>query len=223
MLSGNIWDFFIVFWSGVLVSFTPCIYPVLPLTASYIAGANSRGTILMGFLLSLIYVFGLAITYSVLAVAAALTGRFFGYVQSHPVTYVVIANLLVLFALIMLDKVHLPQGAVDVQRRIHPHNPWTVLAFGMTAGLVVSPCVAPVLGMLLLYTASRQNVLYAIALMFSFSYGVGASLILVGTFSGLLSRLPRSGPWMLRIKQGCAVILILAAEYFLIKAGLNLQ
>ncbi len=223
MLSGNIWDFFVVFWSGVVVSFTPCIYPVLPLTASYIAGANTRGTPLMGFVLSLIYVLGLAITYSILAVVAALTGVFFGYVQSHPVTYVVIANLLVLFALIMLDKVHLPQGAADVQRRIHPHNPWTVLLFGMTTGLVVSPCVAPVLGMLLLYTASKQNVFHAVGLMFCFSYGVGASLILVGTFSGLLSRLPKSGPWLLRVKQACAVILILGAEYFLIKAGLNLQ
>jgi len=74
-LQGNFLDYFIVFWAGVLVSFTPCVYPVIPLTASFIGGINTRGTKLMGFIISLIYVFGLALTYCALAVFAALTGK----------------------------------------------------------------------------------------------------------------------------------------------------
>ena len=59
-LQGNFFDYFIVFWAGVLVSFTPCVYPVMPITASFIAGFNTKGTKLMGFLISLVYVLGLA-------------------------------------------------------------------------------------------------------------------------------------------------------------------
>lgn len=218
-LSGNIWDYFIVFWSGVLVSFTPCIYPVIPLTAGYIAAANTRGTHLMGFVLSLIYVSGLALTYCTLAVIAALTGSFFGVIQNQPFIYVIVANVLFVFALIMLDVIRLPQWGINVQGKIHPTNVLTVFLFGMASGLVVSPCMAPVLGTLLLYTASQKNIAHAVVLLFVFSYGVGASLILVGTFSGLASRLPKSGQWLMRINQVCALILVLAAEYFLFKAG----
>jgi len=218
-LSGSAWDYVIVFLSGLVVSFTPCLYPVMPLTASYIARANTRGTHLKGFILSLIYVFGLALTYSALAVIAALTGRFFGFVQNHPLTYLAVAGILVVFGLIMLNVIRLPQGGIHVQEKIHPTNIVTVLLFGMTAGLVVSPCVAPVLGALLIYTASQQNIIRAVILLFIFSYGMGASLILVGTFSGFLSRLPRSGPWLLRIQQICAGVLFLSAGYFLIQAA----
>jgi len=219
-LSGTVWDYVIVFWSGVLVSFTPCLYPVIPLTASYIAAANTKGTRWMGFWLSIIYVFGLALTYCALAVVAALTGTFFGYIQNHPAIKIAVANILIFFALVMLDIIRLPQGGVHIQGRIRPTNMLTVMLFGMTSGLVVSPCVAPVLAVLLLYTASLQNMAHAVTLLFVFSYGLGASLILVGTFSGLLSHMPKSGPWLVRIKQACALVLILGAEYFLFQAGL---
>ena len=77
-LQGNFFDYFIVYIAGVVVSFTPCIYPVIPLTASFIGGINTKGSKLMGFFISLIYVFGLALTYCGLAVFAALTGKVFG-------------------------------------------------------------------------------------------------------------------------------------------------
>ena len=86
-LSGGILDYFVVFWGGVLVSFTPCIYPVMPVTVSFIAAVNTEETKLMGFIISVVYVFGLAITYSALGIIAALTGRFFGSVQNNPITF----------------------------------------------------------------------------------------------------------------------------------------
>ena len=72
-LQGNFFDYFIVFWAGVLVSFTPCVYPVMPITASFIAGLNTTGTKAMGFVISLVYVLGLALTYCAIAVFAALS------------------------------------------------------------------------------------------------------------------------------------------------------
>lgn len=218
-LHGNVLDYFIVFWAGVLVSFTPCVYPVMPLTASFIGGINTKGTKLMGFIISLIYVLGLALTYCSLAVFAALTGRLFGQIQNNPFIFVVVANILLFFALVMFDVIPLPSFGVNVHHKIKTKNVWTVILFGMVSGLVIGSCTAPILGTLLLYISSKQNILHGISLMFVFSYGVGASLILVGTFSGILANLPKSGVWLVRVKQFCGLVLLVAAEYFLIKAG----
>lgn len=218
-LQGNFLDYFIVFWAGVLVSFTPCVYPVMPLTASFIAGVNTKGTKWMGFIISLIYVFGLALTYCTLAVLAALTGKMFGQIQNSPVIFIFIANVFIFFGLVMFDVIPLANFGVNVQNKIKIKNVWTVILFGMASGLAVGACTAPMLGALLMYVASKQNILHAASLMFVFSYGVGASLILVGTFSGILGNLPKSGAWLIRVKQFCGLVLIIAAEYFLIKAG----
>ncbi len=218
-LTGGWSDYMIAFWGGVLVSFSPCVYPVLPVTAGFVAGFNTRGTQWMGFVISLVYVLGMAMTYCGLAVFAALTGKIFGQFQNNPIVYIVVANILLFFALVMSDLVPLPAFGARVHDKIVHKNLWTVLFFGMASGLVVGPCTAPVLGTLLLYVASQQNIAHGISLMFVFSYGVGASLILVGTFSGLIVLFPRSGKWMVRIKQFCGLLLIIAAEYFLAKAG----
>ncbi len=218
-LQGNFFDYFIVFWAGVLVSFTPCVYPVMPLTASFIAGINTKGTKLMGFIISLIYVFGLALTYCALAVFAALTGKMFGQIQNNPIIFIVVSNILIFFSLVMFDVISIPNFGLNIHNKIKTKNIWTVILFGMASGLVVGACTAPILGTLLLYISSKQNILHGVSLMFVFSYGVGASLILVGTFSGILGNLPKSGAWLVRVKQFCGLVLIIAAEYFLIQAG----
>jgi thiol:disulfide interchange protein DsbD len=220
-LTGTFRDYLIVFGSGVVVSFTPCVYPVLPITAGFIAGFNTRGTKLMGLVVSLIYVLGVALTYSALAVFAALTGKIFGQLQNNPWIYLGVANMLLYFALVMWDLLPLPlmgvgRGGSGV---VSNSNIGAVLLAGMVSGLVMGPCTAPVLGTLLLYVGSQQNVWHAVSLMFVFSYGLGASLILVGTFSGVLSALPKSGPWLLWVKRLCGGVLLLAGEYFLMQAG----
>lgn len=218
-ISGTIGEYFVVFGAGVLVSFTPCVYPILPLTASFIAGMNTQGSRFRGFFLSLIYVFGLAITYSFLGATAAFTGKIFGQIQNHPAVYLVVANILIFFSLTMFDVIQLPTLNFGLQNKIKLKNLWSVVLFGMASGFVVGPCTAPVLGTILGYVGSNQNVVHGMSLLFTFSYGVGTSVILVGTFSGLLSSLPKSGLWLVRVKQLCGVILLIAAEYFLIKAG----
>lgn len=218
-LTGNITDYFAAFAGGVLVSFSPCLYPVMPITASFIAGVNTRGTKLMGFLISLIYVLGIAAAYSTIAIVAALTGKIFGQFQNSPVVFLIVGNVLLFFALSLLDVIPLPMLGIDVQNKIRPTNMVMVLLLGAASGLIIGPCTAPILGSLLLHIASKQNILYGASLMFVFSYGLGASLILIGTFSGMLSRMPKSGSWLIRVKQFCGFILLLAAEYFFIQAG----
>src|SRR3989338_11003481 len=100
--------FVAVFAAGVLVSFTPCVYPVIPLTLGYI-GARSAGNRWKGFTLSLVYVLGMALTYAVLGAFAALTGRLFGQISANPWTYFVVANMCLLLGFSMLGVFELPQ------------------------------------------------------------------------------------------------------------------
>ena len=207
-LSGGLFDYVIAFWSGVLVSFTPCVYPVMPIVASFIGGMNTEGKRLMGFGLSLLYVFGMALTYSALAVIASLTGSLFGQFQNSLLINGVVAIVMILFACIMFDWIHIPAIGMSLHGKIKKKNIFTVILFGMASGLIIGPCTAPVLGALLVYVSGKANLLHGVSLMFVFAYGVGASLILVGTFSGLLASLPKSGTWLIRIKQFCGVVLL---------------
>jgi cytochrome c-type biogenesis protein len=90
---------------------------------------------------------------------------------------------------------------------------------GIFSGLIVGPCTAPVLAVILVYVGSKQNLLYGFFLLFVFGYGVGFLMIILGTFTGLLTSIPKSGVWLEKIKKAFGWILILAAEYLLIKMG----
>jgi len=218
-LSGSFFDYFLVFWGGVLVSFSPCVYPVMPITASFIAGVNTQGSRLHGFVISLIYVLGLAVTYSAMGVIAVLTGKFFGQIQNNPIVFLIVGNIFIIFALVLFDFIQIPSLKFNWQNHHKPKNIWTIFLFGMAAGLIVGPCTAPILGSVLAHVAAKQNLIYGISLLIVFSYGVGASLILIGTFSGILAALPKSGPWLLGIKRLTGLILFIFGEYYLIKAG----
>jgi cytochrome c-type biogenesis protein len=212
-----------VYLGGVLVSFTPCVYPVIPITIAFIGarGGGSRGR---GFLLSLVYVFGLAVTYAALGGVAALSGKLFGQLQANPWTYFVMANVCLLMGLSMLNVFMLPFQTPQFIARIQPRtqSKGLVSSFlvGAASGLVVGPCTAPVLAVLLGYAATRQNLFYAMSLLFVFSFGMGTLLIILGTFAGLLANLPKSGPWMTKIGRLFGWLMIGAGEYFLIQAGI---
>lgn len=219
MISGsNPFEFLLAFGAGVLVSFSPCVYPLLPITIGYI-GSSSQKDKFHAFLLSLIYVLGMAITYCILGVFASLTGKIFGQISSHPVSFFVIGNICIIFGLSMLGvfEMHLPNFFLN--RIKGKKTKFSVFLLGLTSGLIVGPCTVPVLGAILVFVATKQNLFYGIFLLFSFAYGMGALLILAGTFSGVLVNMPKSGKWMYTIEQLGGVLLILAGEYFLVNMG----
>src|SRR5574341_2262825 len=92
---------------GVLTSFTPCVYPIIPITVSYI-GARGEGSKLKGFFLCLTHVLGIAVTYSALGAFAALTGRFFGDISTNPWSFFITGNIILLMALSMLGVFNIP-------------------------------------------------------------------------------------------------------------------
>jgi cytochrome c-type biogenesis protein len=215
-------SFLAVYLGGVLISFTPCIYPVVPITVAFIgARGGSKGR---AFFLSLIYVLGMAVTYTILGAVAALSGKLFGQIQSNPWTYFVIGNICILMGLSMFDLFALSVRTPDFITRMQSKKRMAGVAggflVGAASGLVMGPCTAPVLGVILSYAATRQNVAFASGLMFVFACGMGTLLILAGTFAGLLAGIPKSGVWMVRISRLFGWILLGAGEYFLIHAGM---
>jgi len=207
---------------GLLVSFTPCIYPLMPLVVAYIGaqGAQSRSR---AFFLSLAYVFGLSLTYAALGGISALTGQLFGKIQNNFLISFLVANVCILMGLAMLDvfslSIRIPGFQGRSEKGIWSSGVLGSLLIGATSGLLAGPCSAPVFSVLLAYVATRQNVFFGMSLLFVFALGMGTLLLLVGSFAGLLTGLPKSGAWMVRIKHGCGWLLLATGEYFLIKAG----
>ena len=218
--TGSVLAYAAVFVGGLMVSFTPCVYPVIPITVGYI-GSHSLGSRTRGFLLSLAYVSGMAMTYAVLGGIAALTGRVFGEIATSPVSHIIVGNLCIVLALSLFDLFHFPLPSFPRKAEAIPWRGGILgaLAVGMAAGLIVGPCTAPVLGALLLYVGTRHNVALGLSLLFVFALGMGALLVLLGTFTGILASLPKSGRWLIAVKRGFGVLMILAGEYFLLEAG----
>lgn len=214
-LLGNPLDYFIAFFGGVLLSFTPCVYPLMPITASFI-GARAAGSKLKGFTLSLVYVSGVAITYSILGLLASLMGKFFGSISSNPLTYIFVGVIVILFGISMLDIFTISLPNLFRLPILKKNNYFSTFLLGMSSGLIVSPCITPVLGAILVYLTTKRNLLYGTTLLFSFAYGMGLILVLIGTFSSILVNLPKSGRWMLYIKKLCALVLVGIGMYFII-------
>lgn len=212
-----------VYLGGLLVSFTPCVYPLIPITVGFI-GAHGGATRQRAFMLSLVYALGMAATYTLLGAVAALSGQLFGQIQSSPWTSLLIGNLCLLMGLSMLDLFALSLPAPAFVARIRARRGGGGLTggflVGAAAGLVIGPCTAPALAVLLGYAATRQNVAFAATLLFAFALGMGTLLILIGTFAGLLAGIPKSGRWMVWIRRLCGWLLIGTGEYFLINAGI---
>ena len=211
----------LAFVGGILAGFTPCTYPMIPITVAFI-GSRAQGSRIKGFFLSTLYVTGMAVVYSALGLTAALTGRLFGSLTMNPWVYLAVGNLCLGFALMMFEVIPVPSlgflGRVHV-RQIPGHDAISSLLLGGTSALVVGPCTTPVLGGLLTLVATGQNVLWGSLMLLAFAYGMGVLVILVGTFTGLVASLPKSGLWLRRCQRFFAVVMIGAAEYFFIKAG----
>ncbi|MCM8781580.1 MAG: sulfite exporter TauE/SafE family protein [Candidatus Omnitrophica bacterium] len=210
----------VAFIGGVSTSFEPCIYTMIPITVAFIS-SKAGGSKLRGLILSIFYVFGVATMYSALGLFAALSGRVFGQTSQHPWVYLLLGNIFILLGLSMLDVFTFKFPAF--LGRIHPKAQgkgfFTIYILGIVSGLVAGPCTAAVLTALLTYVATRQNLLYGISLLFTFSMGMGILLILVGTFAGILVVLPKPGRWMEMVKKAIGWVLILFGEYFLVQAG----
>jgi cytochrome c-type biogenesis protein len=214
-----------LFGAGLLTSLTPCVYPMIPITAGIIAGtAGTAPTRWRTLSLTLTYVAGLALLYAFLGLLAGLSGTLFGTVSASPWARFAIGNLLLLFGLAMLDvfPITAPQRLTTWAAGLGGGSYPGVFLLGATSGIVAAPCGAPAFAAVLTWVSTTGSAALGFLYLFVFSLGMTALLVVVGLFSGALARLPRSGRWMIWIKRAAGVILIAMAEYYFIQMGLVL-
>jgi cytochrome c-type biogenesis protein len=221
----------LVFAGGVLTSLTPCIYPMIPITAAIVGGQSvagrraedaGRSTRWTPIALTLMYVLGLAAVYATLGLVAGMTGTLFGAVSTNPWLYFAMANLLLVAALAMLDVIPIRLPAGLAQRAATSGTAGRAsgaFVMGAMSGLVAAPCGAPVMAAVLTWVTTTKSAALGFLYLFVFSLGMCTLLVVVGLSSGTVARLPRAGMWMVWVKRLFALVMIGAAEYYLVKMG----
>ena len=212
----------LLFGAGLVTSLNPCIYPMIPITAGTLAGVDAQGRSRRRTVaLTLTYVTGLALFYAILGLIAGLSGSLFGTIGSSPWARLVIGNVLLVFALAMLDviPIRVPERLAAWAGSLGGGSYPAVFLLGATSGIVAAPCGAPAFAVVLTWVATTQSAVLGFIYLFVFSLGMTAVLIVVGLFSGTLAALPRAGAWMTWIKRAAGVVLLLMAQYYFVKAG----
>jgi len=216
-----------LFLAGLATSLTPCVYPMIPITAGILAGSQTprrQGEHYdwrrrVG--LTLTYALGLALLYATLGLLAGMTGSLFGTVSANPWARFVAGNLLLVFGLALLDVFPLaaPQRLVAWAGRFAGGSYTGVFAMGATSGLVAAPCGAPAFAAVLTWVGTTRSAPLGFAYLFVFSLGMTALLVVVGLFSGTAASLPRAGRWMVWVKRLAGVVLLAMAEYYFVQMG----
>ena len=211
-----------VFLAGLALNLTPCVYPLIPITIGFFvnqASSHGKPRLSRTFLLAVMYVFGMAITYSILGVAASMTGGLFGAALQNSFVLIALASVMVALALSMFGvyEFRVPQflNRFASQSAQSTSGEAGALAMGLTMGIVAAPCIGPFVLGLLVHVSAKADPLYGFVIFFVLALGLGLPYVFLGTFSGAIKELPRSGEWMVAVRKVFGVILIGMALYFL--------
>ena len=210
-----IWLILMSFAAGVGISLTPCVYPMIPVTAAVIAGTKQKGK-LGALFSSFVYVLGLSIVYAVLGLLVASGGAKVRTWLASPWVLVPVAGIFVLLALSMFDVITIqfqPKSLSRLQGKLSQKSQLlAVFSLGMVSGLVAGPCITAPLAGILVLVAQQGSKLVGFLMLFSLAWGMGIVLIIVGTLTGAL---PRAGEWTLWVKKLFGFVMLWAAAYFL--------
>lgn len=206
----------LVFLLGILMSLTPCIYPMIPITAG-ILQAQGSSSISRSFLLSLSYTLGTSTTFAVFGLIAALTGHLFGQLLVSPIFIVCLVAILAYLGLSMfgLYEMYVPSFMQNQSYQGKRGSILSVFALGAISGSIASPCLSPGLALLLTIVATLGNKLLGFLLLFIFGLGLSLPLLIVGTFSNSINIIPQSGSWMDEVKKIFGFMLLGMCIYFL--------
>lgn len=211
---GLILTFVIIFFGGLALNLTPCVYPLIPITISFFGGKDaSKGHT---FWMALAYVLGIAVTYSILGVVAALGGGLFGALLTNPIVLIGIAAILIGLSLSMFGvyEFRLPTGLMTAASQSKA-GVFGSFFMGLTLGIVAAPCVGPFVIGLLTYVAAQQSVVLGFTMFFTLAMGLGLPYLFLAMYSSKLSSMPRSGTWMIGVRVIFGLVLIAMAIYFL--------
>ncbi len=202
-----------IFVAGLALNLTPCVYPLIPITVGFFS-QQSRDRTGGTFGLAVVYVLGMSVTYSVLGVTAALTGRLFGTALQNPWVVGLIVAVLLALAASMFGLWELKVPAWAMRASGGRSGAVGALLMGLMVGFVAAPCIGPFVLGLLTFVGQRGDPVLGFVLFFTLAMGLGLPYLVLGTFTGAVNRLPASGAWMIGIRKVFGVLLIALAVYF---------
>lgn len=214
--NGSGWmAFLIAFLGGILTAFTPCVWPMIPITLS-VVGVRKNHSPGQNFRVTLVLVAGMGVMYSLLGMSAAFLGKSLGFFFQSTVFLLLLETLLILMGLSMLGlfEIQLPPKLQSKISQIHSSGWKGTFLIGLTMGLLAAPCVGPVVGPILLYVAKSKNVLMGFSLLFVYAMGMGMLFLLLAALYGVVHFRLKSGPWMEWVKKGLGVALLVVAVYY---------
>ena len=213
--SGLLLSLIFVFLGGLALNLTPCVYPLIPITIGYFGG-QSEGKTSKLFILGVLYVLGMAFTYSIVGVVTALSGAVFGALLQNSIVIVVIAGIFVVLALSMfgLYEIKMPDSMVAKAGGARS-GVFGAFFMGLTMGVVAAPCIGPFVLGLVTYVAAKGDLFYGFIMFFFLAVGLGTPYLFLAIFSGRIKSLPRAGFWMEGVRNIFGFILIAMAIYFL--------
>jgi thiol:disulfide interchange protein DsbD len=217
---GIFWAFTGIFLIGLALNLTPCVYPMLSVTVSLFGSRKEEESKLASsFFMAFVYVMGIVFMYSVLGVAAAFTGALFGSWLQSPVVLAGIGILIFALALSMFGLYELqpPSSWMQSLSGTQRKTGGVVGHFfsGLVVGVFAAPCIGPPIIALLAFVGSQGDPLFGFTIFFVMAFGLGFPYLILGTFSGLLSKLPKSGTWMVWVKKVFGVVLVGVALFYL--------
>jgi len=208
------------FVGGLLLSFTPCVFPMYPILTGIIVGQGKQLTTKKAFSLSFVYVQGMAITYTLLGIVVALAGAKFQALFQHPLVLIALSVLFIFLALSMFGVFNLALPASwqnklnNISNKQKGGSVSGVLMMGVISGLVASPCTTAPLTGALLYISQTGDIVLGASALYALSLGMGLPLLVLGSSGGKL--LPKAGAWMNIIKNIFG-LLLLAVPIFLLE------
>ena len=218
--SGRLWLVMAVFFgAGLLLTFTPCVLPMIPILSGIIVGEGRKVTRWRAALVSIAYVLGMAVTYTAIGIGAAFSGNLFSAALQNAWVLGAFAAVFVGLALSMfgLYELRLPSSwqmrLTAASNRLGGGDWGAVVLMGVLSAAIVSPCVAAPLAGALLYIGQTHDVLLGGTALFSMAIGMGVPLVLVGVSEGVL--LPRAGQWMHAVRQFFGVLLLAVAIWII--------
>lgn len=204
------------FLIGLALNLTPCVYPVIPITVSFFGGQSGQKTD-SPFFRALAYVLGIALVFSILGLVSGLAGKQWGFLFQSPWFVIVIGIIILVMAASLFGafEITIPSSLMT---RLGSSREGALGAFvmGLTVGIVIAPCAAGIIIGLVGLVAKLGIVVKGTILFFVMGLGLGLPYLILGSFSGLLDRLPQSGMWMVWIRKLFALLLIGVAIYFLL-------
>jgi len=206
-----------VFLGGIALNLTPCVYPLIPITASYFGGRSETDE-RQGYLIlhGLLYILGLSVMNSAIGISAAFTGKLMGSFLQHPAVLIFVSSVLLLMALNFFGfwELRLPGFLSSAVSKSHTGYAQS-LFMGLTLGIVAAPCIGPFIIGLLTMVAQKGDPLFGFLIFFTLSIGLGLPLFVLSLFAGNVSKLPRSGEWLIWIRNLFGWIMLAMAVFFI--------